>query len=125
MIKIVKDKSYIEKEFKEIFNQELKTNIYSNILVYEEDKVLGFLIYDLIYDRCEIEYIGVLKEYRNKHIASLLMEELLKKANNISLEVNTKNIEAINLYKKYGFKIVTTRKNYYENEDAYLMVRDE
>ena len=35
MIKIVKDKSYIEKEFKEIFNQELKTNIYSNILVYE------------------------------------------------------------------------------------------
>lgn len=124
MIEKINDKSLIEETFNKIFNQDLKLNIYSNILIYKEDKILGFLIYDLIYDRCEIEYIGVLEEYRNKHIASKLMEYLIDKYNNISLEVNVNNIKAINLYKKYGFKEVATRKNYYKNEDALLMIRE-
>ena len=44
--------------------------------------------------------------------------------NNITLEVRTTNEGAINLYKKYNFKVVSTRKNYYGNEDAYLMIRE-
>ncbi len=44
---------------------------------------------------------------------------------NINLEVRISNQKAINLYKKYGFKIVTIRKNYYQDnhEDAYLMIK--
>lgn len=108
--------------FKEIFNQELKLNIYSKIIAYKEDKIIGFIIYDDIYDRYEIEYIGVLEEYRNKGIGSKLMEYLDNK--NISLEVDVNNENAIKLYEKYGFKKVSIRKNYYNNHDAYLMVKE-
>ena len=112
----------IEDIFKKIFNQELKLNIYSRIVAYKEENILGFLIYDDIYDRYEIEYIGVLEEYRNKGIGSKLMEYLGNK--NISLEVDTNNEYAIKLYEKYGFKKVSIRKNYYNGHDAYLMVKE-
>lgn len=48
------------------------------------------------------------------------------KNNNISkinLEVNSNNTIAINLYKKYEFKEVGCRKNYYKNGDGVLFTR--
>lgn len=124
MIVEIEDISLIEDIFKKIFKQELKTTIYSKIVVYKEEDILGFMIYDLIYDRIELEYIGVLEEYQNKKIASKLMDYLININLPISLEVNINNIKAINLYKKYNFKQVSLRENYYNNEDAYLMVRE-
>ena len=35
------------------------------------------------------------------------------------VDVNNKN--AIKLYQKFGLEIINTRKDYYENSDAYLM----
>ena len=119
---IESNKKEIEDIFNKIFNQELKLNVYSKIIVYKEKKILGFLIFDDIYDRYEIEFIGVLEEYRNKGIGSKLMEYLNNK--NVSLEVDVNNTNAIKLYEKYGFKKVSVRKNYYQGHDAYLMVRE-
>ena len=124
MIEVIKDKKIIENIFKNIFNTELKTTVYSNIIIYKEEKIMGFMIYDLIYDRIELEYIGVIEEYRNKKIASKLMDYLINLKLPISLEVNINNIKAINLYKKYNFKQASIRKNYYNGEDAYLMIRE-
>jgi ribosomal-protein-alanine N-acetyltransferase len=41
----------------------------------------------------------------------------------MTLEVRPSNAAAVTLYKKLGFEILGTRKNYYTNpnEDAYLM----
>ena len=124
MISEIKDISLIEDIFKKIFDQELKTTIYSKIVVYKEKNILGFMIYDLIYDRIELEYIGVVEEYQNKKIASKLMGYLININLPISLEVNINNVKAINLYTKYNFKKVSLRKNYYNNDDAYLMIRE-
>lgn len=34
------------------------------------------------------------------------------------------NVPAINLYKKYGFEVLGTRKKYYDNKfDAYIMTK--
>lgn len=57
-----------------------------------------------------------------------MLEALIEKAKEtstlITLEVNEKNISAINLYKKYGFQIIGTRKKYYDNNfDAYIMTK--
>ena len=62
----------------------------------EEDKVLGYLKYSLIYDRIEIDNILVEPEYRGQKIGR-------------------------NLYKKFGFREVALRKFYYGDEDAILM----
>lgn len=94
---------------------------------YLNSKLIGFISYSIIYDRCEINFIGVLEEYRGKKIGSLLIKDTInraKKCINITLEVNINNFTAIELYKKNGFKIASIRKMYYGNDDAYLMIKE-
>ena len=102
-------------------------NPYTNYLVCTIDnKVVGFLNYYDIYDRMEIVNFNVLDYFQNRHIGSLLLNELKKEASkkkvkNITLEVRQDNDKAIYLYKKYGFKNVGIRKNYYNGTDGILM----
>lgn len=118
---------YLNNNIKE-FNIEYlkKENPFLKKYVYiENNEPIGLISYSLIYDRIELEYIWVSFEHRKKGIASKLMDKMIEeKVNNITLEVRTTNEGAINLYKKYNFKVVSTRKNYYGNEDAYLMIRE-
>ena len=99
------------------------TKIYTYIL---DNKVVGFIIFDIIYDRCEIIDIYTNKEYRRNNIAFLLINEIEKDYDiiNITLEVNINNISAISLYEKSGFKVASIRKCYYNGEDAYLMIKE-
>lgn len=129
MIREINDFSKIEEIFNNIFEEKLNYNIYSKLIVYEENNnIIGFCIYDIIYERCEIEYIGVLKEYRKNKIASKILEYLIdnldENIKNITLEVSVKNEGAINLYLKYEFQKKAIRKNYYKNIDAYLMLKE-
>lgn len=92
----------------------------------DNDKIIGYLDYSLIYDRIEIDNIYVLEEYRNKKIGTQLMKCLdrIAKDNNlinITLEVRQSNYIAIHLYEKMGFIKVAIRKYYYGDEDAILM----
>ena len=118
---------YLKENIKE-FNVEYlkKENPFLKNYVYiENNEPIGLISYSLIYDRIELEYIWTSFEHRKKGIASKLMDKMLEEnINNITLEVRTTNEGAINLYKKYNFKVVSTRKNYYGNEDAYLMIRE-
>ena len=41
----------------------------------------------------------------------------------VYLEVSVENQAAIELYEKFGFEKIHTRKNYYGTEDAYVMER--
>lgn len=104
--------------------------VYSKYLVYYLDEnPIAFLNYDLIYDRVEIEYIFVNIENRRKNIASTLIKYLfniVEKENckNITLEVRESNVNAIGFYNSVGFKEVSKRENYYENENAILMMKE-
>ena len=67
------------------------------------------------------------KDKRKLGIGSLLLEKLIdiSKSRNlasITLEVNEKNIPAINLYKKYNFQQVGVRKKYYDNTDTAILM---
>ena len=116
-----KDKVFeFDVDYLNIDNPFLKNYIY-----LENDIPIGLISYSLIYDRIELEYIWVSLEHRKKGIASKLMDKMFEEdVSNVTLEVRTSNIQAIQLYKKYGFSIVSTRNNYYGNEDAYLMIRE-
>ena len=89
-----------------------------------DDVIVGYLYYSDIYDRIEINQIIVFDEYKRHGYGSMLMEKVLSFGKSVSLEVNVNNISAINLYKKYGFKVVSVRKGYYDGVDGYLMVVD-
>lgn len=103
------------------FDTKVTDNPFRKYLLYEDKAIL---VYSLIYDRLEIDYIYVLEEYRGSGIASKLLEHLFKKYGfSCSLEVRVDNEAAINLYKKFNFEVAATRKNYYNNIDGYLMIR--
>lgn len=111
----------------ELTKKEFSTNPYLKIITYvENDKIIGFLLYSLIYDRIEIEQFEVITKERRKGIGDKLLKYLIEKyqdtdIKNITLEVKEDNIVAINLYKKYGFKKVSTREKYYDGINGLLM----
>ena len=111
----------------ELTKKEFSTNPYLKIITYvEKDKIIGFLLYSLIYDRIEIEQFEVITKERGKGIGDKLLKYLIEKyqdtdIKNITLEVKEDNIIAINLYEKYGFKKVSTREKYYDGINGLLM----
>ena len=111
----------------ELTKKEFSTNPYLKIITYvEKDKIIGFLLYSLIYDRIEIEQFEVITKERRKGIGDKLLKYLIEKyqdtdIKNITLEVKEDNIIAISLYKKYGFKKVSTREKYYDGINGLLM----
>ena len=76
-----------------------------------------------------IESLAVAPEYRRRGVAKILLAELLatllkRGVTFILLEVRPSNTAAIKLYKKFNFQIVEREKNYYDDEDAWIMAKD-
>lgn len=121
-------KIYYDYKQEDINNDYVINHVYNQtFIVLDDEKIIGFIIFALIYDRCELIDLYVDKNYRRMGVAKELMEIMLensKDCNNISLEVRKDNIEAYNLYSKFGFKRAATRKNYYNGIDGYLMVKE-
>lgn len=110
-----------------ILKQELENGKSKYFVAKQENKIVGFAGILLIIDQVNIMNIVVKKDKRNFGIGSLLLEEIIRyskihNATSITLEVNEKNIPAIKLYKKYGFKQVGLRRKYYNNEDNAILM---
>lgn len=116
----IQSANYIKKEILE--------STYSKYYVYEDnDKVIAVLNINIMNNYVEVIDLVVLEDYRNKHVALSLMNEVLNNINfDTTLEVRKSNIPAIKLYEKLDFKTISVRKNYYKNngEDAYIMLRE-
>ncbi len=128
MIEEIKDINKIKElfdKYKEKYNPII--NDYTFIFVFKEnDKYVGFLIYQLLYENAEIIDIFVLDEYRNKGIGKSLILKMLENKNilNVTLEVKVDNENAIMLYNSIGFKKVAIRKGYYNGIDGILMLKE-
>ena len=124
----------IEKTFPSFFSinqiiNDFRQNAFTKYFIYmEKSNIIGVVNYYDMYERFEISYIEVKEDFRNKKIGSKLIEKIIsigkdKKISNITLEVNINNVNALKLYRKYGFETVAIRKGYYNGEDGYLMER--
>jgi Acetyltransferases len=112
---------------KKVYEDFSVENPYLKGIILENKEKIGFILYEDIYDRAEIIYIYIFPDYRANGYGEKLLSNIfniLKDKKNITLEVSINNSIAINLYKKLDFKIAATREKYYQNEDAYLMVRE-
>lgn len=92
---------------------------------YIDDKLIGFLLISKIYENVDILDIVVCEKYRRQGIASSLFLYCFDKFPDCDfmLEVNEKNLDAISLYNKLGFNIISKRKKYYHGVDALIMKR--
>ena len=126
-------KDILENEFDNFWNYSILKSELENpnsiyFVIKIQDKIIGFVGLLVVFDIVDITNIVIKKDNRGNGYSSALLEYIINycKYNNLSqinLEVNTNNIIAINLYKKFNFVQVGYRKNYYKNEDALLFTK--
>lgn len=100
---------------------EINSNISIVLVSVGENGINAYLYAQDFGDNIDILSVFVDNKYRNRHIATDLIKNLMKENKTITLEVREDNFAALGLYNSLGFKTVATRKNYYENKDAYIM----
>ena len=88
-----------------------------------EGREVGYVIIEVVIDTINIIDVYVIEEYRRHNIATKLFDFLFSNYKDIRfmLEVRSKNISAINLYKKFNFNVIHIRKKYYKDDDALIM----
>ena len=130
-ILVIEKEAYQKPWLEKDYLYELKENPFAYYFkVVEKDEIIGYYGFWITFERAQLCKITIKRKFQGLKIAHILMEDLEKRirlahCENITLEVRVSNQKAINLYQKHGFKIVSTRKNYYENhEDAYLMIKE-
>lgn len=130
VLKIEKELFLEDSWTEEMFRSEMNDNPFANVYVYElNGEIIGYFDLLISYENAELANIGVLRQFQHNGIGSQMMEyinQLVQKnhCENFTLEVRMSNENAIQLYEKFGFKIVSSRKNYYaDGEDAYLMYK--
>lgn len=93
----------------------------------EDDRIVGFLAFELVVDEGSIVEIAVHPAYRRRGIAKELILSATSdnSINEIFLEVRESNTPAIGLYESLGFEQIGVRKDYYTvpKEDAVIMKR--
>ena len=111
-----------------VFKNELLNPNSKYIVAKIDNKIVGYAGIWKAVDDVHITNIVTAKKLRRQNIGSILLSNLIQMARtengitSITLEVNSNNIPAQNLYKKFGFKIVGLRKKYYNNtDDAIIM----
>jgi ribosomal-protein-alanine N-acetyltransferase len=92
------------------------------------EHIVGYSGFWFITDEVHISTIAVHPDWQGRHLGELLLFAMLRQAVRkgaqiTTLEVRVSNTLAQNLYRKYGFEIVTRRKGYYRDnrEDAWMM----
>ncbi len=116
----------INPEYEKQYDLESYLNCKTNhVFVYEKDKkVIAFIHIEDLDIEINIVNIVVDEKRRMKGYASKLLEHIIVNYNKTAiLEVRESNLKAIDLYFKYGFKVVNKRKNYYKDEDGLVMLK--
>jgi [ribosomal protein S18]-alanine N-acetyltransferase len=93
-----------------------------------EDRVVGFMIYELHKARLHVLNFAVAARFRRMGAGSAMVKKLVGKLssqrrNRILLEVRETNLAAQLFFRSAGFRAVSVLRGFYEDtpEDAYLM----
>ena len=93
-----------------------------------DERVVGFMIYELHRNRLHVLNFAVRAEFRRRGVGQQMMQKLVSKLSHqrrsrIMLEVRETNLEAQLFFRKLGFRAISLLRAYYDDtpEDAYLM----
>ena len=97
--------------------------------IIEYSKIIALGCGHIVLDELHLTAIAVHPKYRRRGLATKVISDLLKKANQANctkatLEVRSDNPEAIALYTSFGFITAGRRRKYYKNgADALIQWR--
>jgi [ribosomal protein S18]-alanine N-acetyltransferase len=92
------------------------------------ERVLGFMIYELHKSRLHILNFAIHEAFRRRNVGTQMAKKLMGKLSydrrsRILLEIRETNLPAQLFFRSLGFRAVSVLRNYYDDtpEDAYLM----
>lgn len=128
----IENECFIEPYKMSDLEYELNENPANKMFVaIDGDYIVGFIDFMITFNSSTLTQLAVTSSYRRKGIATQLLNKMVEsfpkdiddKVETITLEVRKSNIEALKLYKSFGFISVTIKPKYYKNlEDAIYMV---
>jgi len=93
-----------------------------------DERVVGFMIYELHKNRLHILNFAVRPEFRRRGVATAMVNKLIGKLsqqrrNRILLEIRETNLDAQLFFRDSGFRAISVLRDFYDDttEDAYLM----
>ncbi|NLF71302.1 MAG: ribosomal protein S18-alanine N-acetyltransferase [Candidatus Anammoximicrobium sp.] len=93
-----------------------------------DERVVGFMIYELHKNRLHVLNFAVHPEFRRRGVARGMIRKLIGKLspqrrNRILLEIRETNLAAQLFFRDAGFRAISVLREFYEDtpEDAYLM----
>lgn len=101
----------------------------SYVVAEDDDGIAGYAGVFALAPTADVQTIAVASRAQGRGLGSLLLGELLARAEGaacteILLEVRADNAPAITLYERHGFERIATRTSYYgPGEDALIMRR--
>lgn len=128
---VIEYENFTSPWFREHYEYELLENPFAKMTVLTlNDELIGYLGLWTLFEEAQVTTIAIKKSHQRQGYGEQLIRAAIHQAKEahceqISLEVRVSNIAAQNLYRKYGFEIINTRPQYYEDnhEDAYLMMK--
>ena len=94
----------------------------------DQDKPIGFMIYELHMHRLHLLNFAVHPSFQRRKVGTTMVQKLLSKLdprrrNRIMLEITETNLAGQLFFKQTGFRAISVLKDFYENTDldAYLM----
>jgi ribosomal-protein-alanine N-acetyltransferase len=98
------------------------------MVVEQDDRVVGFMIYELHKTRLHILNFAVAPDCRRRGLGQQMVTKLVGKLSlqrrvRVTLEVRETNLDAQIFFRAQGFRAVSVLRSYYEDtpEDAYVM----
>ena len=93
-----------------------------------DERVVGFMIYELHKNRLHVLNFAVRPEFRRRGVGNSMIRKLIGKLsdqrrNRILLEIRETNLDAQLFFRDCGFRAISVLRDFYEDsvEDAYLM----
>lgn len=112
-------------DYDDFWTREMYLSEYNNPYskIYVLDDLSGLFVIQEGIDETFLMNIVVDKSKRNQGLGRLLLQKFIDiaKSNRILLEVDENNEIAVKLYKAFGFKEISRRKNYYKTKTAIIM----
>lgn len=106
----------------------------ANYFIIHGEKIMGMITSRIMENgrhepsHAELDKIGILPSFRNRGLGRLAMEafhQILKNRNIqwVYLEVSSRNLPAVALYRKVGYEIYRERKKYYPDGSNALCMK--
>lgn len=131
-LELIKDTLYSEYDnfwSYNILKNELLNDKTTYIVAKENNQIVGFAGIMTCLDEATLNNIVVKKSCRRRGIGGELLDSIIElcadlNMKTLTLEVDSSNTRAINLYQKFGFKNLGIRKKYYNHtSDAIIMTK--